>query len=107
MSPTTGASTAQVQEELMICQTWSKYCGLRKVVFPSGDVWIQPPKSPEIFDEGDGWVLVGGSNLASSSSSDKSRCSPSDFASTDNGAGGHIDPLEGEAPFPPPSSEPH
>ena len=66
MSPTTGASTAQVQEELMLCQTWSKYCGLRKVVFPSGDVWIQPPKDPELFDESGGWILVGGGSVASS-----------------------------------------
>ena len=60
MSPTTGASTAQVQEELMLCQTWSKYCGLRKVVFPSGDVWIHPIKEPELTSDGGGWVLVGG-----------------------------------------------
>ena len=67
MSPTTGASTAQVQEELMLCQTWSKYCGLQKVVFPSGDVWIQPPKDPELFDESSGWTLVGGNDTAPSS----------------------------------------
>jgi len=78
MSPTTGASTAQVQEELMLCQTWSKYCGLRKVVFPSGDVWIQPPKVPELPDESGRWILVGGGN----------------------GAGGHNNPLEGELPPP-------
>ena len=62
----------------MLCQTWSKYCGLRKVVFPSGDVWIQPPKGPELFDESGGWILVGGGN----------------------GAGGHNTSLEGELPPP-------
>lgn len=67
MSPTTGASTAQVQEELMLCQAWSKCCGLRKVVFPSGDVWIQPPNGPEPFDESGKWILVGGGSVTSSS----------------------------------------
>ena len=100
MSPTTGASTSQVQEELMLCQTWSKYCGLRKVVFPSGDVWIQPPRGPEFFDEGGGWILVGGSSVLSSppSGTNKPGCSLSEFASTDNGAEGHNNPLEGKLP---------
>lgn len=66
MSPTTGASTAQVQEELMLCQTWSKYCGLRKVVFPSGDVWIHPIEEPELTGERGGWVLVGDDSIVSS-----------------------------------------
>jgi hypothetical protein len=53
----------------MLCQTWSKYCGLRKVVFPSGDVWIQSPMGPELFSESGGWTLVGGNDAPSSSSS--------------------------------------
>lgn len=101
MSPTTGASTSQVQEELMLCQTWSKYCGLQKVVFPSGDVWIQPRKGPELFDDSGGWTLVGGTNIAS-----QSRRSSSEFASIDNGAGGHNDPL-GELSPPSLFSAPH
>jgi len=100
MSPTTGASTAQVQEELMLCQTWSKYCGLQKVVFPSGDVWIQPLKGPECFSESGGWILVGGNNVASPSSSssgtEKSRRPSSEFANADDVAGGQNDPSEGE-----------
>lgn len=102
MSPTTGANTAQVQEELMLCQTWSKYCGLRKVVFPSGDVWIQPSEKPELSGESGRWVLVGGNDTASpsSSSADKSRRSSSEFANTDNVAGVHGNPPEGELPCP-------
>ncbi|KAF9642655.1 hypothetical protein BDM02DRAFT_3192860 [Thelephora ganbajun] len=109
MSPTTGASTAQVQEELMLCQTWSKYCGLRKVVFPSGDVWTQPLKEPELSSESSGWILAGGSNIASpsSSSANNSRRSSSEFVSTDNGAGGHNNPLEGLTPQYAPPPLPH
>jgi len=96
MSPTTGASTAQVQEELVLCQTWSKYCGLQKVVFPSGDVWKKPSKGPEFFGESGGWILVGGDDVTSSpsSSASKSRRSSSEFSSTNNVAGGH-NPSEG------------
>jgi len=103
MSPTTGANTAQVQEELMLCQTWSKYCGLRKVVFPSGDVWIQPFEEFELSGENGRWVLVGGNDIVSPSSSnaDRSRRTSSEFANTDNVAGVHDNPPEGE--FPPPS----
>jgi len=95
MSPTTGASTAQVQEELMLCQTWSKYCGLQKVVFPSGDVWVQPLKGPELFSESGGWMLVGGNNVVpspSSSGADKPRRPLSEFASPDDVAGGQNNP---------------
>ena len=97
MSPTTGASTAQVQEELMLCQTWSKYCGLRRVVFPSGDVWIQPPKKPGPSSENVGWILVGGENAVSFSSNgaNKSRRF-SESVGTENIAGGHNDTPEGE-----------
>ena len=97
MSPTTGASTAQVQEELMLCQTWSKYCGLQRVVFPSGDVWIQPPKKPGPSSENVGWILVGGENAVSFSSNgaNKSR-SFSESVGTENIAGGHNDTPEGE-----------
>jgi len=101
MSPTTGASTAQVQEELMLCQTWSKCCGLQKVVFPSGDVWIQPLKGPELFSESGGWILVGGNDVTPSSSSsgtDKSRRPSSEFASADDVAGGQNNPSEGKLP---------
>ena len=94
MSPTTGASTSQVQEELMLCQTWSKYCGLRKVVFPSGDVWIQPTNELEPTGGSSEWVLVGGDSIAPS----KSRRSSSGPVGADNGAGGPNNPLEGE-PF--------
>ena len=101
MSPTTGASTAQVQEELMLCQTWSKCCGLQKVVFPSGDVWIQPLKGPDLFGESGGWILVGGNNAAPSSSSsgtDKPRRPQSEFATADDVAGGQNNPSEGGFP---------
>ena len=99
MSPTTGVSTAQVQEELMLCQTWSKYCGLRRVVFPSGDMWVRPLEGPELSSEGGGWILVGGNDVTSSSSSsgsNKSRRSSSEFVSTDDTAGGHDNALEDE-----------
>ena len=106
MSPTTGASTAQVQEELMLCQTWSKYCGLRKVVFPSGDVWIHPIREPEPTNESGGWVLVGGNDPVSSSPSSgttKPRRSLAEFASADYGVEGYDDPFEGESCYMRPS----
>ena len=102
MSPTTGASTAQVQEELMLCQTWSKYCGLRRVVFPSGDVWIHPIDDLELAGESSGWVLVGGNNAVSSPSSGVNKPRRSLLEPT-NADGYMNDPFEGEfSTIPPP-----
>ena len=86
----------------MLCQTWSKYCGLRKVVFPSGDVWIQPLKGPEPLGESSGWILVGGNSVTpppSSNGANKPRRSWSEFVITDDDAAGVHNTLEGELPL--------
>jgi hypothetical protein len=70
LSPTIGIGRAQLQEELTLCQTWSKVCGLNKVVFPSGDVWILSTASLVKTDDGcPCWVLAGGTTATRSTTS--------------------------------------
>ena len=78
----------------MLCQTWSKYCGLRKVVFPSGDVWIQPIGEPKITSESDRWILVGGNDIALLKSTHFS----SEFFNPEQW-GYNNNPFEGEFPY--------
>lgn len=66
LSPTIGIGRAQLDEELALCQAWSKVCGLSKVVFPSGDVWILNTHLPVLKPEqlqSDAWILAGGNTI--------------------------------------------
>lgn len=67
LSPTVGIGRAQPHEELALCQAWSKVCGLRKVVFPSGDVWLLVAAEPEpmaMFKSPDAWILYSGHTVS-------------------------------------------